>query len=96
VTVVVNEAEARTWKIELEIQRAGAVVFRGETSVGQIKRTFTELVEYLFRSQKFPHGAVLLTGTGIVPPDGFTLAAGDVVRIGISGVGVLENPVAVV
>jgi 2-dehydro-3-deoxy-D-arabinonate dehydratase len=93
VTVGASEAEARTWKIELEIQRAGAAVFKGETSVGQIKRTFAELVEYLFRSQKFPHGVVLLTGTGIVPPDGFTLAAGDVVRIGISGIGSLENPV---
>jgi len=96
VTVSASEAEARTWKIELEIQRAGKPAFKGETSVGQIKRTFAELVEYLFRSQKFPHGAVLLTGTGIVPPDGFTLAAADVVRIGISGVGTLENPVAVV
>lgn len=48
------------------------------------------------RSQKFPHGAVLFTGTGIVPPDGFTLAAQDVVKIGISGIGRLENPVAVV
>jgi 2-dehydro-3-deoxy-D-arabinonate dehydratase len=87
---------ARTWKIDLEIQRAGAAVFKGETSVGQIKRTFAELVEYVFRSQKFPHGAVLLTDTGIVPPDGFTLAACDVVRIGIIGAGTLENPGAVV
>jgi 2-dehydro-3-deoxy-D-arabinonate dehydratase len=96
VAVGVSEAETRTWRIELQIERAGAAVFKGETSVGQIKRTFAELVEYLFRSQKFPHGAVLLTGTGIVPPDGFTLAAGDVVRIGISDVGTLENPVVVV
>jgi 2-dehydro-3-deoxy-D-arabinonate dehydratase len=96
VTVGASEADARTWKIELEIQRAGGAAFRGETAVAQIKRTFAELVEYLFRSQKFPHGAVLLTGTGIVPPDGFTLAAGDVVRISISGVGTLENPVVIV
>lgn len=96
VTVGVDEATARTWKIAIEIQRAGTAVFSGETSVGQIKRTFAELVEYLFRSQKFPHGAVLLTGTGIVPPDGFTLAANDVVKINISGIGTLENPVAVV
>jgi 2-dehydro-3-deoxy-D-arabinonate dehydratase len=96
VTVGVSEAEARTWKIELQIERGGAAVFKGETSVGQIKRTFAELVEDLFRSQKFPHGAVLLTGTGIVPPDGFTLATNDVVRIGISGIGTLENAVAVV
>ena len=60
------------------------------------RATFGELVEYLFRSQTFPHGAVLLTGAGIVPPDSFTLAAGDRVRITISGIGTLENPVAVV
>ncbi len=96
VTVGASEKEARTWKIELEIQRAGEAVFKGETSVGQIKRTFVELVDYLFRSQKFPHGAVLLTGTGIVPPDGFMLAAADSVKIGISGVGTLENPVLAV
>ncbi len=96
VTVGATEAEVRNWKIGVEIQRAGSAAFAGETSIGQIKRTFAELVEYLFRSQKFPHGAVLLTGTGIVPPDGFTLAANDVVKINISGIGQLENPVAVV
>jgi 2-dehydro-3-deoxy-D-arabinonate dehydratase len=96
ITVGGGESEARTWRIELEIQRAGATAFRGETSVGQIKRTFAELAEYLFRSQNFPHGAVLLTGTGIVPPDGFTLAAGDSVRIAISGIGTLENQVVTV
>ncbi len=96
VTVGAGEPEARTWGIRLEIQREDQIVFHGETSVAQIKRTFAELVEYLFRSQKFPHGAVLLTGTGIVPPDGFTLAAGDRVRIRISGIGTLENPVAIV
>jgi 2-dehydro-3-deoxy-D-arabinonate dehydratase len=68
-------------------------VFEGETSVAQIKRTFEELVGYLFRSQTFPHGAVLLTGTGIVPPDGFSLQPGDIVQIDISGIGRLENPV---
>ncbi len=93
VTVGASEAEARTWKIELEIRRGGAAVFQGEVSAGQLKRPFEEMAAYLFRSQSFPHGAVLLTGTGIVPPDDFTLAAGDVVRIGISGVGVLENTV---
>ena len=96
VRVGATEAEARTWKIELEIHRGSTVAFRGETSVAQIRRSFAELVEYLFRSQSFPHGAMLLTGTGIVPPDDFTLRAGDVIRIGISGVGWLENPVTVV
>ena len=96
ITVGASEAEARTWKISIEIHRRGAAVFSGETSVGQIKRTFDSLAEFLFRSQSFPHGTLLLTGTGVVPPDNFTLAAGDRVRIRISGIGTLENPVAVV
>src|ERR1051325_5564580 len=93
ITVGATEAEARTWKIRIAIQRGGKSVFEGETSVGQIKRSFKELVGYLFRSQTFPHGAVLLTGTGIVPPDGFTLRAGDRIQISISGIGLLENSV---
>lgn len=96
ITVGATEAEARTWKIELQISRGGSVAFRGETSVGQIKRSFDELIAYLFRSQTFPHGAILLTGTGIVPPDGFTLAANDQIEITISGVGTLSNPVQLV
>jgi 2-dehydro-3-deoxy-D-arabinonate dehydratase len=88
-----DEAEARTWGIQLEIRRGGAAVFSGETSVGQIKRRFDELADYLFRSQTFPNGAMLLTGTGIVPPDNFTLQAGDEVAITISGIGRLENTV---
>ena len=96
VRVGATEVEAREWAIRLRIQRGGETVFSGETSVGQIKRTFTELAGWLFRSQEFPQGAVLLTGTGLVPPNEFTLAAGDAVRIEISGIGVLENTVAVV
>jgi len=88
-----SEGEARNWKIQLEIRRNGQSVFEGETSVGQIKRPFDELVAFLFRSQSFPHGVVLLTGTGIVPPDSFTLQPQDTVRISISGIGTLENPV---
>jgi 2-dehydro-3-deoxy-D-arabinonate dehydratase len=91
-----TEDDARRWSIQLEIRRGGVQVFAGETGAGQIKRPFTELVDYLFRSQKFPNGAVLLTGAGVVPPDEFTLEANDSVRITISGVGTLENPVAVV
>jgi 2-dehydro-3-deoxy-D-arabinonate dehydratase len=90
------EAEARQWQIQLEIRRAGLIAFAGETSVGQIKRRFDELAGFLFRSQIFPHGAVLLTGTGVIPPDDFTLQVGDVVKIEISGIGVLQNPVALV
>ena len=91
-----SETEARDWKIGVEISRKSEIVFSGETSIDNIKRTFDELVEYLCRSQTFPKGAMLLTGTGVVPPDDFTLAASDVIRITISGIGTLENSVAVV
>ena len=91
-----SEAEAREWSIGVEIVRDDVAVFNGETSIDNIKRSFDELTDYLCRSQTFPNGAMLLTGTGVVPPDDFTLAAGDVIRITVSGIGVLENTVAVV
>jgi 2-dehydro-3-deoxy-D-arabinonate dehydratase len=91
-----TETEAREWKIKIEIQRNGEKVFAGETSVGKIKRRFEELAGFLFRSQIFPHGAVLLTGTGVVPPDTFTLQEHDVVEIEIAGIGWLRNPVMLV
>lgn len=96
IVVGAGESSAREWRITIEIERAGAVVFSGETVAGQLRRSFDELAEYLFRSQRFPGGVVLLTGTGIVPPDNFTLAAGDEVRIRISGIGSLRNLVVVV
>jgi 2-dehydro-3-deoxy-D-arabinonate dehydratase len=91
-----SEAEARSWTIDLKILRQDAPVFSGQTSVSQIKRGFEELADYLFRSQSFPFGAVLLTGTGVIPPDSFTLQAGDVVEITVSGIGTLRNPVEIV
>ena len=87
------ENEARTWSIGLEIFRGTERCFAGETSVGQIKRSFQELAGYLYRSQDFPRGTILLTGTGIVPPDDFTLRPEDRINIAISGIGSLENPV---
>jgi 2-dehydro-3-deoxy-D-arabinonate dehydratase len=96
ITLGTPEAAAREWRIRIEIRRGEQCVFQGETSVGQIKRRFEELAEFLFRSQAFPHGVVLLTGTGVVPPDNFTLQAQDVVRIEISGIGSLQNPVVAV
>jgi 2-dehydro-3-deoxy-D-arabinonate dehydratase len=93
VVVGVSEQAARDWTIRLEIERDGRRVFDGETKVNQIKRPFAELAEYLYRSQEFPDGAVLLTGTGVVPPDDFSLCAGDAVSIRISGIGVLRNAV---
>jgi 2-dehydro-3-deoxy-D-arabinonate dehydratase len=91
-----SESTAREWKIQIEIRRNGKSVFTGDTSVSQIKRSFKHLAEFLFRSQIFPHGAVLLTGTGIVPADTFTLQEQDVIAIEISGIGLLQNPVVVV
>jgi 2-dehydro-3-deoxy-D-arabinonate dehydratase len=96
ITLGASESEARTWSIRMEIRRDGAVVFGGETSVARIQRRFEELAGFLFRCQKFPHGAILLTGTGIVPPDNFTLEAGDIVAIDITGISRLQNTVAVV
>ncbi len=96
ITVGATEAAARKWTIGIKIRRGRRVVFAGETSVGRIKRSFRELASFLFRSQIFPHGAILLTGTGVVPADDFTLRAKDVVEIEITGIGRLENPVVVV
>jgi len=93
IVVGAGESEARNWGIQLHIRRKGQAVFEGETTIGQIKRPFDELAGFLFRSQVFPYGAVLLTGTGIVPPENFTLQADDLVRISVSGIGALENPV---
>jgi 2-dehydro-3-deoxy-D-arabinonate dehydratase len=80
--------------IELVIQRGGAEVFRGATTLSQIKRSFESLAGYLYRESSFPQGAFLLTGTGIVPPNAFTLAAGDEIRITIPPIGCLINTVA--
>ncbi len=79
--------------INLTISRGGADVFTGETSLGQLNRELDELAEWLGRENEFPDGALLLTGTGIVPPDDFTLEDGDTVAIEVTGIGILENPI---
>jgi 2-dehydro-3-deoxy-D-arabinonate dehydratase len=96
ITLGAAETTARKWSIGIKIWRRKRLVFTGETSVGRIKRSFEELASFLFRSQVFPNGAILLTGTGVVPSDDFTLRAGDVVEIDIAGIGKLQNPVMVV
>ena len=96
IVVGASEEEIRQWTIGVEIGRGGQSVFSGETSIDNIKRSFNELLDYLGRSQSFPHGAMLLTGTGVVPDDDFTLAEKDVVSIHISGIGTLNNPVITV
>lgn len=81
-------------KIKLEIRRSGQTAFEGSTTLASLKRDPNSLVEYLYRDNSFPNGAYLLTGTGIVPPDNFTLHHGDEVSITIDGIGTLTNPVA--
>lgn len=77
--------------IHCEIRRAGEVVFAGQTTVAQMKRTPEELAGWLFKEESFPVGCYLMTGTGVVPPDDFCLQAGDEVHITIDGVGTLVN-----
>lgn len=79
--------------IKLQIERNGDLVFEGETSTANMKRNFPELAAYLCRELDFPHGVLLMTGTGIVPGDHFTLATGDLIRVAIEGL-VLDNRVA--
>jgi 2-dehydro-3-deoxy-D-arabinonate dehydratase len=86
--------DARALSISLHISRGGAVCFEGSTSTAQMKRSFDDLIQYLFREQEFPDGVLLLTGTGLVPPDSFTLQSGDVVEITVPEIGTLRNPVA--
>jgi 2-dehydro-3-deoxy-D-arabinonate dehydratase len=80
--------------IELCIRRRGDIVFEGATSAGRMKRRPEELASWLFRESSFPDGVFLLTGTGVVPPNDFTLAAGDEIEISIPPIGTLVNTVA--
>lgn len=82
--------------IRIRIERAGATAFEGDVHTSRIRRKINELVSYLGRSNEFPYGVVLLTGTGVVPPGDFTLTAGDIIRITIDGIGSLENTVKIV
>jgi 2-dehydro-3-deoxy-D-arabinonate dehydratase len=79
--------------IAIRITRGHDIVFQGETTLAQMRRKPEELVEYLYRETSFPTGAILLTGTGVVPPDDFTLRAGDRVEITIEPIGTLSNTV---
>lgn len=89
---VTDQALPRNTSISLEIMR-GTKVFEGRTAIDQIKRTFQELVSYLYKEMTFPYGCLLMTGTGIVPPNDFTLQKGDEVRITIDPIGTLVNTV---
>jgi 2-dehydro-3-deoxy-D-arabinonate dehydratase len=87
--------DPRSLAINLEIHRDGALFFSGESSTGQMHRTFEDLAAWLRRCQAelFGWGVILMTGTGIIPPSEFTLEAGDEVRITVGGIGTLTNPV---
>jgi 2-dehydro-3-deoxy-D-arabinonate dehydratase len=80
-------------EITIRITREHEVAFQGETALSQMRRKPEELVEYLYRETSFPTGAILLTGTGVIPPDEFTLRSGDLVEITIEPIGTLSNVV---
>jgi len=99
--LVTDTAPGPHCEIELVIERRSAApaggtaeVFRGTTTVAQIRRTLEDLISYLWRHCSFPDGCFLMTGTGIVPPAPFTLQLGDRVSISIDGIGTLQNEVA--
>lgn len=92
--LLTNEPLPKTTAIRIQIERDGQAVFEGNTTLAELKRDPKELADWLFRDNSFPDGAYLMTGTGVVPGDGFTLAHGDFIRISIDGIGALENRVA--
>jgi 2-dehydro-3-deoxy-D-arabinonate dehydratase len=91
--LVCGEPLPITTEIAIEIRRDGQPAFSGVTTLKEMKRKPEELVEYLYRNNSFPHGCFLLTGTGVVPPDSFTLRHGDEIRITIPPIGTLVNVV---
>lgn len=89
-----SEALPKSTAIRMEILRSGQIVYAGETTLAELKRDPKQMVEYLFHHNTFPQGVLLMTGTGIVPGDNFTLNSGDVIQISIDQIGLLENYVA--
>jgi 2-dehydro-3-deoxy-D-arabinonate dehydratase len=83
-----------TTSIDIRVVRHGHVAFSGDTTFAQLRRSPSELVEFLYRETSFPHGCILLTGTGIVPDADFTLETGDVISITVPPIGVLTNMVS--
>jgi 2-dehydro-3-deoxy-D-arabinonate dehydratase len=92
--LIQQEPMPASTSIAMEIKRDGLVEFSGSILLAEMKRDPRALVEYLYRDQSFPYGCFLLTGTGIIPPDAFTLRGGDEIHISISGIGTLTNRVA--
>jgi 2-dehydro-3-deoxy-D-arabinonate dehydratase len=93
--VLVPDTWDEPFEIELRVvDRDGDTLFEGSTSTARMRRTFSELASFCVRDNPVPQGSVLLTGTGLVPPDDFTLEPEHTVEIRIAGIGVLRNPVA--
>lgn len=88
-----NEPLSPETKIHLSIKRNNTVVFEGNIAVSQMKRTPQELVSFIYRESSFPHGCLVMTGTGIVPGSDFTLQSGDEISISIDSIGTLTNTV---
>ena len=91
--VVEPDDWSRPWEIELRIREDGRTVWEGATSTARMRRSFDELAAWLRRDNPVPPGSVLLTGTGLVPPDDVTLQPGQTVEIHVAGIGTLVNPV---
>lgn len=91
--LIQNSPPPSSTTIAMTILRGGKTEFSGSTSLSEMKRSLQDLVSYLYRSCSFPRGCYLLTGAGIIPPDSFSLQAGDEIRIEISGIGTLVNTV---
>lgn len=89
--LIAEEPLPKSTAIALSITRNGVVAFSGETTLAELKREPRDLANFLFRDNCFPTGAYLMTGTGIVPADDFTLAHGDAIDINIDGIGTLRN-----
>ena len=92
--VPASRVDPQNLSIRLDIRRGGALLFTETTSTASMKRNVVELAEWLFKENDFPHGALMMTGTGIIPPDQFSLISGDEVEIAIEGIGSLINHVA--
>jgi 2-dehydro-3-deoxy-D-arabinonate dehydratase len=88
-----HEPLDRNTTIRLEINRSSKTVLEGSIAISQIRRSFEELVSYIFRECSFPHGCLIMTGTGIVPEHDFSLKSGDKIKISIDGIGSLVNEV---
>jgi 2-dehydro-3-deoxy-D-arabinonate dehydratase len=91
---VTEEPLNKNTNIQLQINRGGKTVFEGKIAITQMKRTPEELVSFVYRECSFPYGCFIMTGTGIVPENDFTLKSGDEIKISIDGIGELVNVVA--